>query len=177
MRRLATRWAQFKHRCLCRVSKLYRAHNTVVDERERWRREACEQTIRVESHLRTIADLRDQLATARSQADKSSMAYEQALRDLQTERSLRQSADARADQFHRDCLESYKAHADWMAAGLTRRPIFTKPALDADKPDHKSINPKPTARSIARQIENEMLAKLYDDIQVEAIQAESEQRP
>lgn len=147
--------AQWKCRLLRACSKSYREHETVVFDRDHWRRECVVEgnnSSELRSKLREseadIAELRDRLKLAIA-------AQENATQQLIAERALRHAADERADRYHGELTDSLKSAANWSTKALNRKSMFSEVDAPETEPTsetkHEAIRSKPMARNVAAQ--------------------------
>lgn len=162
--RLSIRVALVQHRLLRLFSKTYREHDTVVSDRERWRRECVVAGNEKSEALAKAREAGEVAAGLRERLKIAVEAQQKAAEQLISERALRQSADDRAERYHSELVEALKKNADWLAVGL-RGPVFGARAPEKDRDDSPvDVPAKQSARRVAQQETHATLAAMMDRI-------------
>lgn len=160
--------AQWKCRLLRACSKSYRAHESVIADRDHFRMMKSISDAKAQTAEMNIAGLKDQIAELRDRLKIAIAAQENATQQLIAERALRHAADERADRYHGELADSLKAAANWSTKALNRKSMFSE--VDAPEPEpiadtkHEAIRGKPMARNVAAQQTHSELLSMLDDI-------------
>ncbi len=171
--RLSIWFEQRRHRLLMFLSPTYREFESIRLDRDRWKRECVAEGNKVTAALRETEKIRKGAEDLHARLQKSQDAQEQATRQLLSERTLRQTADSRASQYHAELVAALKASANWASKNVNRRAMYSDvntPDLDLDLDEKKPAGPepvgrvKPFARDISRRVTDQTLAALLDDV-------------
>ena len=166
--KLSIKVAQYRHRLLRWCSASYRAHDAVVSDRERWRVQCVTAGNDLSDARSQIRVLNESIEKLHAQVRAYSESCDSVNRQLAAERALRQSADARAERYHEELVETLKASANWSTKSLNRRSMY--PEVDTPEPEQmeqkppEAFRPKPFARQVAKQVTDSTLRAVLEDI-------------
>ena len=123
---------------------------------------------KVSSLTHDMSVMRKAAEELRVRIQRSQESQEQATRQLLSERTLRQSAETRADNYHAELVAALKMSANWSSKSVNRRAIYTDIDSPDPEPEARQTTPigrgKPLARDRAREVTDKTLASLLEEV-------------